>query len=72
MPIEIKQGDKVRLNFGFTDRSGAGVYEVVRVLPAAVDGEAQFRVRGPDGFERAVGRRQIKDAAEPRDPFKRL
>uniref|UniRef100_A0A9E8A2V5 Uncharacterized protein n=1 Tax=Bosea sp. NBC_00436 TaxID=2969620 RepID=A0A9E8A2V5_9HYPH len=55
----IKVGDIVRLEFGFADRSAEGDYEVVRVMPARESGEPQYRVRGIDGRERAIGHNQI-------------
>ncbi|WP_324134731.1 hypothetical protein [Bosea sp. (in: a-proteobacteria)] len=62
MTSDIRIGDKVRLNFGFLDQTGRGDYEVVRVMPASVDGEIQYRVRGTDGHERAIGAKQIRNS----------
>lgn len=59
MENDLKAGDRVRLTFGFADQSGEGEYEIVRVLPDAVNGERQYRVRGADGHERAIGSAQI-------------
>ncbi|AMJ62772.1 hypothetical protein [Bosea sp. PAMC 26642] len=56
---DIKVGDLVMLSFSFSDRSGAGYYEILRILPPAMDGELQYRVRGDDGRERAIGLKQI-------------
>ena len=55
----------MQLAFRFLDQSGEGDYEITRVLPPAIDGEMQYRVRGADGHERAVGELQMrkKDAA---------
>jgi len=55
----IKVGDIVRLAFGFADRSAEGDYEIVRMMPARESGEPQYRVRGIDGRERAIGHNQI-------------
>lgn len=55
----IKVGDIVNLSFGFADRSGEGDYEVFRVMPVRESGERQYRVRGADGHERAIGHDQI-------------
>lgn len=60
MTAAIRIGDKIQLNFGFLDQTGRGDYEVVRVMPASVDGEIQYRVRGLDGRERAIGANQIR------------
>lgn len=60
MIAAIRIGDKIQLNFGFLDQTGRGDYEVVRVMPASVDGEIQYRVRGMDGRERAIGANQIR------------
>ncbi|SEG80797.1 hypothetical protein [Bosea lathyri] len=55
----IKVGDIVRLSFGFADQSGSGEYEIIRVMPTREDGERQYRIRGADGFERAIGHGQL-------------
>lgn len=60
MGNDHKPGDSVRLVFGFADRSGAGTYEIVRVMPVGIDGEKQYRIRGRDGFERAIGGSQVR------------
>ncbi|AMJ60962.1 hypothetical protein [Bosea sp. PAMC 26642] len=62
----LKVGDRVTLSFGFVDHVGSGNYEVLRILPPAVDGEVQYRVRGDDGYERAIGHRQILGVAHKR------
>lgn len=56
-PIAV--GDIVRLSFGFADQSGAGEYEILRIMPTRENGERQYRIRGADGFERAVGHGQL-------------
>ncbi len=55
----ITPGDMVRLSFGFADQSGAGDYEIVRIMPTRASGEREYRVRGADGHERAIGHDQI-------------
>ena len=55
----FKLGQLVRMSRGFSDRTGAGIYEVLRLLPGSVDGELHYRVRGPDKIERAVGESQL-------------
>lgn len=55
----FKVGDIVRLSFGFADLSGTGDYEIVRVMPTRESGERQYRIRGADGHERAIGHSQI-------------
>ncbi|AZO76678.1 MULTISPECIES: hypothetical protein [unclassified Bosea (in: a-proteobacteria)] len=55
----IKLGDVVRLSFGFADQSGSGEYEIVRIMPTRASGEREYRVRGADGHERAIGHDQI-------------
>jgi len=55
----IAPGDVVRLSFGFADQSGAGDYEIVRIMPTRASGEREYRVRGADGHERAIGHDQI-------------
>lgn len=56
---QIKLGNIIRLSFGFADQSGAGDYEVVRIMPTRESGERQYRIRGADGYERAIGHDQI-------------
>lgn len=56
-PVAV--GDIVRLSFGFADLSGTGDYEIVRVMPVRESGERQYRIRGADGHERAIGQNQI-------------
>lgn len=55
----ISPGDVVRLSFGFADQSGAGDYRIVRIMPMRASGEREYRVRGADGHERAIGEDQI-------------
>jgi hypothetical protein len=52
-------GDNVRLAYGFFDRDAVGTYRVTRLMPAAGDGELQYRIIGEDGRERVISERQI-------------
>ena len=47
-------GQRVRVKTRFLDRSGDGVYEVVRQLPATPNGDYQYRIKSANGQERAV------------------
>jgi hypothetical protein len=64
MGHDFKPGDRVKLAFGFHNHSGAGIYEIIRILPAAGDAEKQYRIRGDDGVERAIGEKQIRALAD--------
>ncbi len=65
----IAPGDVVRLSFGFADQSGAGDYEILRIMPTRATGEREYRVRGGDGHERAIGDDQIvSDIGSLRSP----
>ncbi|HZH10843.1 MAG TPA: hypothetical protein VEZ24_10800 [Microvirga sp.] len=47
----------------FVDRTG-GVYEIIRLMPEATDGEFGYRIRHTtSGTERAVGESEIRAAA---------
>lgn len=64
MEHRYKVGDEVHLNFKFLDLSGSGRYQVIRLIPAGIDGEPQYRVKGEDGVERAIGERQMAAASK--------
>lgn len=64
MPHTFKVYDAVRLSFGFHDRTGDGVYIVVRCPPPNASGEQTYHLRGPDDRIRAVGERQIAGLAD--------
>ena len=49
-----KLGDVVSVTQFYTGRAETGHVEIVRLMPASVDGEFHYRVRGPDKVERAV------------------
>lgn len=69
---EFQVDDIVTLSFGFLDLFGSGNYEVLRVMPASERGESQYRVRGSDGHERAVGGHQIRPATRASRPLEKL
>lgn len=56
-------GQLVRVKTRFLDRSGEGVYEVVRKLPATPNGDFHYRIKGPSGQERAVAETELTSAA---------
>ncbi|GAU84469.1 hypothetical protein [Bosea sp. BIWAKO-01] len=62
----------ISLSFGFRDRSSAGNYRIVRVLPAAENGQRQYRVRGSDGHERAIEEHQIRAGVAEKNHFGNL
>lgn len=53
-------GEKVMLFYGYGDRGGTSIYEVVRALPASAEDERQYQVRGPQGYHRVIGEGQIR------------
>lgn len=59
MSHNFKVGDRVSLSFGFHDQSASGTYAVTRLLPARMNGEPQYRVKGGDDRERVIGECQI-------------
>ena len=72
MTIDYKAGDVISLTFGFFDRTGVGNYEITRVLPASETGQRQYRVRGADGRERAIGELQIRAGVTQMNHFGNL
>ncbi len=56
----FKIGEHVKLTRGFPDRSGAGTYEITRLLPESANGDRHYRVKGTDKIERAVEESQIR------------
>ena len=52
-------GDEVCLSFGFFDQLAAGTYGITRLMPSAMDGEPQYRIKGKDGRERVISEGQI-------------
>lgn len=72
MTSDYQQGDVISLAFGFLDRSGAGNYQIIRVLPVSETGRRQYRVRGADGLERAIEEHQIRASLTRGKPFGNL
>ncbi|MFT0892177.1 hypothetical protein [Pseudochelatococcus sp. G4_1912] len=61
-------GDQVNLRPGIYGQPRSGSFEITRLMPARDDnGEQQFRVRGPDGIERAVNRHEITGMKNRKD-----
>ena len=52
-------GQRVRVRTRFLDRSGDGVYEVVRRLPATPNGDFHYRIKSANGQERAVAETEL-------------
>jgi hypothetical protein len=60
--VAYKAGDLVALTNDFANQPRLGPYEVLRVMPARDNAENQYRVRGPDGRERAIDQHEIVGA----------
>lgn len=56
-----KAGDIVQLIPGFANQSRVGSFEILRMMPVRDNAENQYRVRGPDGLERAIGQHEIDE-----------
>ena len=59
-------GEQVRMAARYPDPAGNTVYEIVRLMPVAPNGEFQYRVKNPSGQERAAAESQLsafEDAA---------
>lgn len=56
-----KTGDLVQLTAGFHNQVRPGPFEITRLMPPRDNKEEQYRVRGPDGLERAVGHHEIEE-----------
>lgn len=56
-------GQRVKVKTRFLDRSGDGVYEVVRQLPATPNGDFHYRIKSANGQERAVAETELTSAA---------
>lgn len=52
-------GENVRMAARYPDPAGNAVYEIVRLMPAAPNGEFQYRVKNPAGQERAALESQL-------------
>lgn len=62
----------ISLSFGFSDRSGTGNYQIIRVLPAAENGQGQYRERGSEGHERPIEEHQIRAGVAEKNHFGNL
>ena len=58
-----KLGDLVDLTHDFANQPRVGPFEITRLMPLLENGEGQYRVRGPDGRERAVDHHEIAPRA---------
>lgn len=58
-----KLGDLVELTRDFGIQPRVGPFEITWLMPARDNREAQYRVRGPDGRERAIDHHEIELAA---------
>lgn len=56
-------GQTVKVKTRFLDRSGDGIYEVVRRLPATPNGDYHYRIKSTNGQERAVAETDLTAAA---------
>lgn len=54
-----KAGDMVYLTAGFHNQARPGPFEITRLMPLRDNSEEQYRVRGPDGRERAIDHHEI-------------
>jgi len=61
-----KPGDLVGLSHDFANQPRLGPFEVLRIMPQRDNEEAQYRVRGPDGRERAIEQHEIVESSEVR------
>jgi hypothetical protein len=57
-------GEIVRMTHRFADQSGAGTFEVIRLLPTTANGEFHYRVKAVSGQERAVSESQMLPLTE--------
>ncbi|AMJ62761.1 hypothetical protein [Bosea sp. PAMC 26642] len=66
--LSYKAGDMVQLTPDFANQARVGPFEVLRMMPVRDNAENQYRVRGPDGLERAIGQHEIVEKrADARD-----
>ncbi|TCR63467.1 hypothetical protein [Bosea sp. BK604] len=66
--IAYKAGDLVHLTHNMANQPRLGPFEILRVMPSRDNAEEQYRVRGPDGLERAIGHHEIvEDGAHQRE-----
>ncbi|KRE04309.1 hypothetical protein ASE63_25680 [Bosea sp. Root381] len=57
-----KTGDLVELTRDFANQPRVGPFEITRLMPARDNREEQYRVRGPDGRERAIDHHEIDES----------
>lgn len=57
--IAYKAGDLVDLTHDFANQPRPGPFEILRVMPSRDNAEEQYRVRGPDGRERAIAHHEV-------------
>lgn len=57
--IVYKAGDLVSLTSDLANQPRIGPFEILRVMPSRDNAEEQYRVRGPNGQERAIGYHEI-------------
>jgi hypothetical protein len=55
-----KPGDLVELTRDFANQPRVGPFEITRLMPSRDNREEQYRVRGPDGRERAIDHHEIE------------
>lgn len=59
-----KPGDLVNLTHDFANQPRLGPFEVLRMMPPRDNAEHQYRVRGPNGQERAIGQHEIVESSD--------
>jgi hypothetical protein len=59
-----KPGDLIGLTHDFANQPRLGPFEVLRIMPQRDNAEAQYRVRGPDGRERAIEQHEIVESSD--------
>ena len=52
-------GQQVRMMARYPDPAGSAIYEIVRLMPETANGEPHYRVKNPDGQERAASESQL-------------
>jgi hypothetical protein len=60
--IAYRPGDLVELTSDFANQPRLGPFEILRLMPSGDGAEKQYRVRGPDGRERAIDHHEIVGA----------
>lgn len=57
--IAYNAGDLVNLTHDFANQPRPGPFEILRVMPSRDNAEKEYRVRGPDGRERAIAHHEV-------------